>query len=458
MIRSIMKRGAGTGQRGGVAILTALGFLLFSVPLITGSLGLASTIGIDDRVKTEILHKDYCALAVEQYLSYLAMDAERWEAWLLDNPDPDGEPGTYIGTEDLGCETITIKVIQLPPSEGGGGDPVGFIPGTGYNQRNFQTSKTVSNPNPFPGASVIYTITVQNRNSTATTLNGIRDILPPVFSYDCNALPDQLTLPGSEPQDIVPKTGPCPVGSDIEWTMASGTSIEPGDEVTLTFTAKTSLDDGVYCNEAQVVPSQEKTSSGKTAVVQIGEPAAQPLCPGEAVVVSQTMDSADLVSTNTDTTPFTYNVDIDYTITVSNIGTLPLTLAGLIDLLPEGFSYDSISDGDITVAPSQLQQVSQLDRQKVTWDFSPQILIEPGTAKTLRFSTTAVIGQGYYWVDLLAQFAGGSFPEQIYTWPTALFRLRDVYDVTVTTGSGTVVLSAQVWLEGAGGGTTWDIP
>ena len=41
-------------QRGGIAILTALGFLLFSIPLITASLDLAQNTAIDARVKTDI--------------------------------------------------------------------------------------------------------------------------------------------------------------------------------------------------------------------------------------------------------------------------------------------------------------------------------------------------------------------------------------------------------------------
>ena len=66
MIRSILK-----GQRGGLAILTALGFLLFSVPLITASLNLAQTTSIDARVKTGIMDRHYCGLAVQEYLGYL---------------------------------------------------------------------------------------------------------------------------------------------------------------------------------------------------------------------------------------------------------------------------------------------------------------------------------------------------------------------------------------------------
>ena len=45
-------------KKGGVAILTALGFLVFAIPLLTGSLDLAQTTNIDARVKTGITESD----------------------------------------------------------------------------------------------------------------------------------------------------------------------------------------------------------------------------------------------------------------------------------------------------------------------------------------------------------------------------------------------------------------
>ena len=88
LIRSVLN-----GQRGGVAVLTSLGFMLFSVPLITGSLGLAQSTTVDSRVKNDILRQSYCGLAVPEYIDYLVVDASRWDGWLADNADA-GNPGT----------------------------------------------------------------------------------------------------------------------------------------------------------------------------------------------------------------------------------------------------------------------------------------------------------------------------------------------------------------------------
>ena len=473
MIRSILDnflsrfRPVGGDQRGGIAILTALGFLLFSVPLITGSLNLAQNTSIDARVKTDITHRHYCGLGVEEYLDYLVADEKRWATWLTANVDPNDPTGaTSTETVNPCGRNITITVFQqsvLPP--GSTTDPIGnplatIPPLSAYGSRDFQSSKVVSNSNPNAGDSVTYTLTAVNRDSTPTTLNQIEETLPPGFSYDCNGPANMLTLPGTAPQVIVPDDGPCPDPSevDIAWDMPPGTSIPAGGEVILTFTAVTSVIPGTYCNEFQLVPGGNKTRSGNTAIVQIG--LVPGLCPGEAVVVSKTVDSVSYVSTDTATDPYTYFFDVDYTITIDNIGTAAVTLKEFIDLLPVGFSYASTSpSGDITDIPDQLHHVSQVDRQRITWKFNPEIPLQSGTSKTLKFSTTASITRGNYWSDLLVDFGGGSFSEDRYTWPTALISVKDVYTVTATDDEGNnQVIALQVWVGDENGViATWNL-
>ena len=644
MIQSERKRGPGNGQRGGVAILTALAFLLFSVPVITGSLGLAQHTSIDSRVKTEIMNEHYCGLGVHQYIEYQVIDTVRWDAWLAANPDP-GNPGTYTEATNVCGDTINIELTQqaaLPPDAYTGPplvEPLVTIPQVpDYNQRKFQTFKTVSDSNPAGGNPVTYTITAINRDSNSAPLIKVIDNLPAGFAYDWSAAPSQVTLPGMAPQDIVPVVTPgggggggCQgvgclgqhdivlaldnsgsigvddfvllqdaakllvdtfylnatsgaiigvtrfrgssesvhvmsddatslkasidalvqggpglasgtnivagldgsslqfatgqgdrvdpnvvifitdgddtfgnsdaviatasaatgaevfaigVGSvsqstidaiasnpnnehafpvanflglidliegigasrdQITWQMPPSTSILPGEGITLTFTAVTSAVPGTYCNEVEVLPGGSETRSGETAIVQIGPVAG--LCPGEAVVVSKTMDSVNLVSTDTSVAPFTYTFDVDYTITVDNIGTDDLTIDGFIDLLPQGFSYFQMLPGDITNGPSLLVTVNPVNRQRATWLFSPAILVASGTAKTLKFSTTTAINRGNYWNDLLVDFGGTSFPEDIYTWPTALVSVKDIFNATATEGDGDASpITLEAWI------------
>ena len=454
MIRSILK-----GQRGGVAILTAMGFVFLSVPLISGSLGLSQTSNIDARVKADIMHRDYCGLGLQEYFNYLLMDTSRWEAFLSDNLDPN-DPTKVIATVDVCGENLTLTVTQQaldPDAEPLGIEEPSVPDAPAYKQRDFQTIKTVSNSTPNGGDPVTYTINVHNRSSDTVTLTEIRDTLPAGFTYDCSN-PDQLTLPGSAPQDVVPSNGNgCPSGSDVDWSMPAGTSIEAGEVVKLTFTAVTDTNPGTYCNEIQVVPGGNKTRSGKTAIVDIGSSSG--LCPGEAVLVSQTMDYVNLVASDLTVIPFTYTLEVGYTLKVENIGTADLDLGGFTDLLPEGFSYFLMDQsGDITDAPFNLHLVPTLNRQQVTWRFNPAIPLASGTSQTLKFKTEAVNGQGVYWADLLVDF-DGSFPEQVYTWPTAVVSIKDVYDVTATDEDGNeIVIDLQVWLQGENGlVATWII-
>jgi len=453
-------------QRGGIAILTALGFLLFSVPLITASLDLAQASAIDARVKSEITHRQYCGLAVREYLNFLTLDKARWGDWLSDNVDPVDPTGATAKETIAPCgNTITITVVQqsaLPP--GSTDDPIDdpqnsgvdtySVPGISvFDDRRFQTTKSVSDSNPVGGSSVAYTITIVNKGDDARDLEKIVDILPDGFNYDCNAPANQLTLPDTAAQVLLPKDHEdrCVEGDntklEIEWELPDDTSIPSGRTVTLVFNAVTPFTAGTYCNHAEVVPGGDKTSNGKTAPVQIGVISGP--CTGDSVIVTKTVDSATLVSTNTTTNPYTYTFDIDYTMTLENVGTRNLTIKELVDYLPVGFSYVSTSpEGDITGVPENTEQVVEIDRQRVKWKPEPEVAFNSGDTKTLKFSTTAAITRGDYLSDLVVEFGDGLYSADRYTWPTALVSVKDVYDVTATDEEGNQqLISLQVWIS-----------
>ena len=105
-----------------------------------------------------------------------------------------------------------------------------------------------------------------------------------------------------------------------------------------------------------------------------------------------------------------------------------------------------------TEAPSNLHHVPQLDRQRVTWNFSPDVALASGETINLTFDATGTAPHGNYWVDLLVDFAGGTFPETLYTWPTAVVSVKDVYQVTAIDADGNeTVIDLQVWIEGENG-------
>lgn len=458
-MRSILKP-----QRGGVAIVTSLGFMLFSIPLISGSLNLAGTTSIDARVKTEAMNRDYCALAVVELFDFLMMDTPRFEAWMLER-DPGG---TGTATADLGLANVDCGVsvgTQEPVvTDDPVGEPVGVVPMLGaYNQRKFQTFITVDDPNPNPGDSVLYSIQIVNRTATQATLSDIRDTLPDGFSYDCFGPPDMLTLGGADPVEISPDIA-CPSGTSINWALGPGVKIESGEWVFLTFTAVTADDlgnpapEGLYCNQAQVVPGQDKTSSGLTAPVKIGNPIIS-ACPVPAVLISEYLKKMELQQPVT----FPYAIDVEYTIEVENIGDVDVNIAEMINLLPEGINYVAntcdITDLDcITDAPFQLHYVSQVDRQRVTWKFNPLIPLAPGEKRTLDFAADALVFEGNYWVDLLVSF-DPYFPEKVYTWPTAVIAVIQVYSVAVVIDGEEVIPEAlKLWVQAEDGAVEeWSI-
>ncbi len=109
--------------------------------------------------------------------------------------------------------------------------------------------------------------------------------------------------------------------------------------------------------------------------------------------------------------------------------------------------------GDITSQPGLVDYFSQIDRYLITWQFSTPVQLVSGTAKTLAFSVTTAVNRGNYWNDLQVDFGDESFldaqgvAENIYTWPTALVSVKDVFDVTANDDGGNAsLIDLNVWI------------
>jgi len=475
LIKAIIKRVQLSDQRGGLSILTALGFILFSVPLITGSLNLAQNTAIDSRVKAGIFNEQYCILSTEEYLDYLVLDSGRWSAWLTDNKDLVLDPLGFTSVETFTpCdEDITITVVSQPdvPPESlidPLGDPQSYVPSINpFSDWLFQTLLAVDNANPTGGDTVVYTITVINQSDTATELEEIKTDIPPEFTYDCNATTAQITLPNAAPVGLNPELfssdlcNGTPDSSDdnINWVMSNlangDPTIEPDEVVTLTFTVITSLVPGTYCAEAKVKPIESMARSGPTANVQIGGVAG--FCSDDPITVVLTLDSADLVSTNTSVYPFVYTFDVDFTITVTNPGANMIEIHEIENLLPVGFSQllidfsGDITDGLVSGTPTW---ESSVGRYYYQWDFDTsgnRPTVDSGTSKTIKYSTEAIISSGIYWTDLVVDIHP-SDPKDTYTYPTALLYVKDAYDVTITDESGEELpVAVEVWIGNQNG-------
>ena len=178
-----------TNEKGAIAILMVLAFIGFGVPIITAALSLASTLAIDSRVKSDILERQYCALGVGEYIRYLTLDPNRWQAWWT--AQTTSAPGVLpkVGEEQLsigGCNAINLSLTSrdaLPTNTPIVGSAV------------FQTAKQVVTPPTLPGgtanisagSTVAYQITVQNSDTNPAILTTIYDWLPPGFGYVDNS-------------------------------------------------------------------------------------------------------------------------------------------------------------------------------------------------------------------------------------------------------------------------------
>lgn len=83
---------------------------------------------------------------------------------------------------------------------------------------------------------------------------------------------------------------------------------------------------------------------------------------------------------------------------------------------------------------------------------SSGVTVVSGTFQTMKYSAKAVIARWNYWSDVLVNFSGGSMPQGVYTWPTAVVSVIDVYHVTTTSDGGdTLPFTLEVWVGGENG-------
>ena len=330
-----------------MAILIALGFLVFSVPLITGSLGLAQTINIDARVKAEITQKDYCGLAVKEFISYqISPNAARWGTWLDSDEGGGGFNNEMLDANlvDLCGEDISLNVLRtdqkLVLSEEG--DPFGTIPDD-VNQQQIknQVTKPVSATNPVTGADTVsYTITVVNRSDGPEKINTIRDFLPEEFSYKG---PGTWTLRGLDQGSIVPEDE---LADPLVWELGDpDITLQPQERVTLEFKANIPevgllASEGTYCNVVEATPNKQQQTSGHTAIVNIGD--TDGLCTEKAVKVTQ-VTNAVWNKTEECAAPFLCPLElfyIDYTIRIENLENEELEIQTIENWLPIGYRHD----------------------------------------------------------------------------------------------------------------------
>jgi uncharacterized repeat protein (TIGR01451 family) len=397
-----------------------LAFMALAIPLVTGGLALASTLSIDSRVKNRIARDLYSLLGATQHSVYRIV----YEEGYTDGLTP-GVEDSYDIT--LNGETVTVTVMKL--SDPAGNPP----PPSADSSRKLQVLKTVdpATAAPYSLTTLTYTVTVENRDDQSENLQKVRDGLPPGFSYVSGST-SGVTL--ADPTIKIKQSEPGgPTYEELTWNLSSlQITLQPGESAVLVFQADASVAEGNYCNTAWAEPGGEKTSTGATALVAVGEPPTN-LCPGQAATVTKTVQPA-IVPADTPT-------DYTYTITIENTGASAVTLERVRDLLPEGFLYTAGSTGG-TVTSEDPAMTMQQGRQRLTWDFNPEPSIAPGVTETIVFTVNAQATAGEYWNEVWVTL--DEFSHAVYSWPTSVVKAMGVMQTTATRGDGTA--SSEVWV------------
>ncbi|MCH9038968.1 MAG: DUF11 domain-containing protein [Chloroflexi bacterium] len=467
MIRRILRR------EDGVTIVMVLAFMALSVPVVTAALGLASTLNIDSRVKGDIAQAQFSAIgANELAIQRLTEDnlpapdgngipdileednngfddgdgiPDIWE-----DVDGDGNPDGYHETIDIDGDPVDIDITpELPaPLQPPSGE------GLVVTKNIFDQSRNPIPAYDSPTDWVHYEIIVENQGTDPVTLLRVYDGLPPGFTYKgsskINGTP--ITKPEVLNDDLAPleallffDEGDQGLGGRemLAWHILDDLElvINPGEQIVLTFKAKfQNMPDGYYCNYAWTEPEGSQTQTGMTAPLVIGSPATT-----ECVGVGVTVETSAVAIENPNQLPLNPNDDIEitYTIVVSNNTPADVNLWWLRNKLPPGFTYVwNSATGSLT--SSNPLPLTYAGRQRLNWFFtSPIIMIPSGTQKEISFKALSPRAAGLYRSEVWAFFSEFVGHDDVapYSWPDALVFLADRYDVKID-GKPT----SQVWV------------
>lgn len=387
-------------------------------------------------------------------------------------PCGDGAPGgiDIVLTGDPDAAPVTSEEDQL--------EGASRWPPPAYSSRKIQPVKTVSTTSealPADKTPFTYTITLTNRADSAVSLNKIHDNLAPGLKFQRGGPSTVLFPDGITQQTVVSEPDPglsgCPLDGHILWDVTLLPTLQPYESVVLTFEADRSggqLSAGNYCNEAWAEPDDDNTKTGMTAAIKVGGVALEDnVCAGSEPGVTVTKKVSQIVDAVPTGSPLpfdTYQLTVEYTITIENVGPTALTLGpsgarayGIRDLLPLGFCFVESSatyQGAGLADPAwNIPQGSKLcpssdTRQRLDWDFPKQI--PGGETRTLVYRTTALAPAGDYWSDLLVNFTEFTDPP-VYTWPTAVVMVRDTF-VGSATADGRPIAIFDVSMGGSSGG------
>ena len=429
----------------GQALVLVMGFMVLSLPLVTGALGFAGTALIDSRVKTDLLKSQYASLGGQE----LALQI------LTSTSTP---ATTTTGTIEINGRTITYTIRRVDP-------PASYLGLSSlFSNFNLDVTKEADVSTASGNDTINYTVTFANRDTAPLEIKNLHDILPKDFTY----VDDSATFPTTSANIIDDSTQLTESsGSWIDkfserliWDIPD-TTLQPGDNAYLTVQATVDggVSSGVYCNEAYTQTGWffRKTTSGKTAKITVGGANPTDPCEGRIYTVTKTVDP-DVAPGDTLTT-------YTYTVTITNDGTDDVQIWKVVDAFSDGLTFVNFNGSTFVSstpfdfgAPTEDYVADTLEWQ--IGNFFSGKLLSPGETFVLQFKMQGTLPRGAYPNEVQLTFAFFEFVwccdfEWTYlppdtTWPTAPINVFDYYEITVTDGitTSTCYVWAGADLEG----------
>ncbi|MGB5512457.1 MAG: OmpA family protein, partial [Woeseiaceae bacterium] len=234
------------------------------------------------------------------------------------------------------------------------------------NDANLITTKTVNNPTPLEGDTVVYTITVSNGASAPVTNVSLTDVLPAGVTYvgdDSAGAYDNTTG---------------------VWNIGNLGIAAPNDVATLNITA--TVDAGASSLAQPIV----NTTTAATGDLSDGDTL------GDVLTAGITVDNnADLITTKVVDNPSPIETGtIIYTLAVVNNGAARATNVSLTDVLPAGISYVSDDSSGTYDAVTGQWAIGTLENgETATLNLTATVNIGAGAlAQPISNVTTAAIG------------------------------------------------------------------
>ena len=410
-------------QEGAMGMILVIGFMALAIPLITAALTLSGTLARDSQVKTNILKRQYAALGVVEYVSYLAADPIRWNDWKTANFVP--ASGNYQESLIISGQNTNVTVAPLAVSPGD-------APAIPISPLQTQLS---ANPAVLPeGNDLTLTLTITNLTTGLEDLTKIYIGLPPGFRYHGGSTTGVTT---ADPVETVMSSlfNDTPDYDLVTWDLTSlDLQLQPSQSVTLSFVAHTDdpegNEEGNFCVRGWVGAAGGVPSNGSTVQVTLGE-AYEPCLDNRLETV--TTVSPQIVPTGGATHVFTY------TTTVQNVGTETQLLTGIRDVLPLGFNYKlNTTSGDLTNSnPSATLLID--GRWELNWTFPSEIPVPPGGTKTLVIQAEAQPGLGNWYIEAIPFYKGQGIKVN---------KLAHVDGELVSTSDRKVMLKGNVHVDG----------